>query len=142
MNNFDFNITCPDCKKNIHVNGVLKAENLPIAEVEVVPECGPKKQKKKGPLKKKSSPRKKAPKKKVPKKGKYDEDLKKLFKINTAAVPEKLELSPGEVGSSKEAIKKMEEAAKRSRKNAKKQPDPLQKIQDWLSGGANPFSEK
>ena len=133
MNNLDFNIVCPDCEKKIHICGTLEVKSLSTSGI------APTKFKKQ---KKKSVAKKKTPaKKKAPKKGKYDKDLEKLFKLNAGAPTENFELAPTEAGNSAAALQRMSEAAKKYKKDIKNLPSLEKKIQDWLSGGSNPFSE-
>tara|TARA_Y100000310_G_C20522890_1_gene734566 strand:- start:612 stop:1028 length:417 start_codon:yes stop_codon:yes gene_type:complete len=137
MNDFHIDITCPDCNKKILVEGDLNFRLMPsTTQTPIIdPPLKPKKQKKKITKKKKSSP-----KSKVPKKGKYDKDLEKLFKLKAGGPIEDIKLLPSEAGNSGEAIKRMEEAAKKMRKDSKNNPSMEKQIQDWLSGGENPFS--
>jgi hypothetical protein len=139
MNDFHIDITCPACEKKILVEGNLSfipsTQNC-ISEESAVPPTKPRKQKKKIVAKKKATA-----KKKTSKKGKYDKDLEKLFKLNAGAPAENLKLAPTEAGNSAAALQRMSEAAKKNKKDIKNLPSLEKKIQDWLSGGSNPFSE-
>ena len=135
MNNFEFSIVCPDCRKKMHVGGTLEAKSITTTG------AAPAKAKKPKPKKKPAAKKKTASKKKPTKGGGYDEDLQKLFKLKSGGPAEDIKLSPSEQRDPAVAMKKMEEAAKKDRQNAKNNPDPLKKINEWLSGGNNPFSE-
>jgi hypothetical protein len=130
MSSFNINLKCPDCKKELLIEG--KA-TLAVGG----------KKAKVGAAKKKSTSSKKSttPRKRTPKKGKYDEDLEKLIKLKRGGSGEEVELSPQEQKDPKLTLKKMEEAAKASRKKNKSGGSLDGQIQTWLSGGPNPFSE-
>jgi len=124
------NLKCPDCKKELLIEGRVK---IAIGA----------KQKRVAATKKRPAPAKKSvsTRKRAPKKGKYDEDLEKLTKLKRGDSTEEVKLSPQEQKDPKLTLKKMEEAAKASRKKNKSGGSLDGQIQDWLSGGPNPFSE-
>ena len=130
MSSFNMNLKCPDCKKELLIEGKAKI-------------AGAAKKKKVAATKKRSPPAKKSTttRKRTPKKGKYDEDLEKLVGLKRGGSGEDVELSSQEQKDPKLTLKKMEEAAKASRKKNKSGGSLDGQIQAWLSGGPNPFSE-
>ena len=83
MSSFNINLKCPDCKKELLIEGKARLA------------VGAKKVKATGAKKKSTSSKKSTTaRKRPPKKGKYDEDLEKLIKLKGGGSTEEIKLSP------------------------------------------------
>jgi len=138
MSHVEINIVCPDCKGKILLGGNVEIKSITMAPATI---AKTKVQKIKAPPKKAVSKKKKITKKKVPKKGKYDKDLEKLFKLKSGGPAEDLELALEEKVDSKEVMKKISDAAKKTKKELRKTSSVENKIESFLSGDTNPFNE-